>query len=296
MSMEIRVLEYFLMVAREENITKAAQQLHLTQPTLSRQLMQLEDELQTTLFIRGKRKIELTEAGRLLRRRAEEIVSMVNKTQQEVSANEEISGQIMIGTGIFDASQHFMPQVIEEFHHSYPEVEFDIYTGNADLIKERLDNGLVDIGILLEPVNIEKYNFIRLAKQERWGIIISKQHPLATKKTVKADDLKQVSLFSTNRMTVQNEVRHWLGRNKKHIHFPVTYNFITTVLPLIENNMGAAITIEGAFAAGNYEQLVFVPFAPELSTGVVIVWKKHNALSSTLRKFIQVIEKFSQEY
>ena len=190
--MEIRVLEYFLMVAREENITKAAQQLHLTQPTLSRQLMQLEDELQTTLFIRGKRKIELTEAGRLLRRRAEEIVSMVNKTQQEVMANEEISGQIMIGTGIFDASQHLLPKIIEEFHHSYPEVQFDIYTGNADLIKERLDNGLVDIGILLEPVNIEKYNFIRLTKQERWGIIISKEHPLALQSSVRADDLKQL--------------------------------------------------------------------------------------------------------
>ena len=294
--MEIRVLEYFLMVAREENITKAAQQLHLTQPTLSRQLMQLEDELQTTLFIRGKRKIELTEAGRLLRRRAEEIVSMVNKTQQEVMANEEISGQIMIGTGIFDASQHLLPKIIEEFHHSYPEVQFDIYTGNADLIKERLDNGLVDIGILLEPVNIEKYNFIRLTKQERWGIIISKEHPLALQSSVRADDLKQLTLFSTNRLTVQNEVTHWLDSNHDQIHFPVTYNFMTTVIPLIQNNMGAAITIEGAFAAGRQDQLVFVPFSPELSTGVVIVWKEHNALAPVIKKFIQVIEKFSQEY
>lgn len=294
--MEIRVLEYFLMVAREENITKAAQRLHLTQPTLSRQLMQLEEELQTTLFIRGKRKIELTEAGRILRRRAEEIVSLIGKTEQEVKANEEISGQIMIGTGIFDASQRFLPHVIEYFHQHYPEVQFDIYTGNADLIKDRLDNGLVDIGILLEPVNIEKYNFIRLTKQERWGIILSAKHELASHKEVRADELSQIPLFATNRLTVQNEVTNWFGRYKNHIEFPITYNFITTVLPLIQKNLGAAITIEGAYEASDHQQLRFVPFSPKLVTGVVVVWKKNNALSPALKKIIQVIEKFSQEY
>lgn len=140
--MELRILQYFLMVAREKNITRAAKQLHMTQPTLSRQLMQLEDELGKPLFIRGKRKIELTDEGVLLRRRAEEILSLVNKTEQEITqSEEEMVGQIMIGTGIFSSSQTVLSQVIEEFHDEYPLVKFDIYVGNADLIKERDDQG-----------------------------------------------------------------------------------------------------------------------------------------------------------
>ena len=294
--MEIRVLQYFLMVAREENITRAANQLHMTQPTLSRQLMQLEEELQTPLFIRGKRKIELTEAGRLLRRRAEEIVSLVDKTELEVMQNEEMMGEIMIGTGVFDASQNFLPQVIERFLHEYPQVKFDIYTGNADLIKERLDNGLVDIGILLEPVDIEKYNFIRLPKKEKWGVIISKNHELANHTTVSTKDLKKTNLLSTNRTIIQSEIMNWFNGEIDNIDFPVTYNFISTIIPLIKNNIGAAITVEGAFQAYNQDDLVFLPFSPQLSTGVVVVWKKHHTLSRVLKKFITIIEEISKEY
>lgn len=294
--MEIRVLQYFLMVAREENITRAANQLHMTQPTLSRQLMQLEEELQTPLFIRGKRKIELTEAGRLLRRRAEEIVSLVDKTELEVMQNEEMMGEIMIGTGVFDASQNFLPKVIERFLHEYSQVKFDIYTGNADLIKERLDNGLVDIGILLEPVDIEKYNFIRLPKKEKWGVIISKNHELANHTTVSAKDLKKTNLLSTNRTIIQSEIMNWFNGEIDNIDFPVTYNFISTIIPLIKNNIGAAITVEGAFQAYNQDDLVFLPFSPQLSTGVVIVWKKHHTLSRVLKKFITIIEEISKEY
>lgn len=294
--MEIRVLQYFLMVAREENITRAANQLHMTQPTLSRQLMQLEEELQTPLFIRGKRKIELTEAGRLLRRRAEEIVSLVDKTELEVMQNEEMMGEIMIGTGVFDASQNFLPQVIEIFHKEYPQVKFDIYTGNADLIKDRLDNGLVDIGILLEPVDIEKYNFIRLPKKENWGVIISKKHKLAKNTAVTAEDLKKINLLSTNRTIVQNEIANWLNSDINNVDFPVTYNSISTIIPFIKHNLGVAITVEGAFKAYNQDDLVFLPFSPQLSTGVVIVWKKHHTLSRILKKFITIIEEISKEY
>lgn len=294
--MEIRVLEYFLMVAREENITRAAQQLHMTQPSLSRQLMKLEEELQTPLLIRGKRKIELTEAGRILRRRAQEIVDMIAKTEQEVRQNEQMIGQITIGTGIFEASQSFLPHVMEQFMKDHPQVKFDIYTGNADLIKEKLDEGTVDIGILMEPVNIEKYHFIRLLRKEKWGIIISEDHQLAKYEKVKAAMLGNVHLFNTNRMTVQNEVSNWLSDGLKHIDFPVTYNFNTTVLPLIQKNLGAVITIEGAYRAENHEHLVFLPFDPVLETGVVIVWKKDTVLSNILKKFITLMESISKEY
>lgn len=294
--MEIRVLEYFLMVAREENITRAAKQLHMTQPSLSRQLMKLEDELQTPLFIRGKRKIELTEAGRILRRRAQEIVSMIEKTEQEVMQNEQMIGQITIGTGIFEASQSFLSSAVEQFMNDYPQVKFDIYTGNADLIKEKLDDGTVDIGILMEPVNIEKYHFIRLLQKEKWGIIVCEDHELAQHDKVTAAMLAKQKLFSTSRMTVQNEVIHWLSNGLKHIDFPVTYNFNTTVLPLIRKNLGAVVTIEGAYRAENHEHLVFIPFEPELKTGIVIVWKKDTVMSNVLKKFITLIESISKEY
>ena len=183
--MELRILQYFLMVAREENITRAAKQLNMTQPTLSRQLMQLEDELGKPLFIRGIRIIELRDDGVLVCRRAEEILSLVNKRDKEITQSEELMvGNIMIGTGIFCSSQTFLSNVIEEFHEEYPLVKFDIYTGNADLIKERIDQGLVDIGILLEPVDISKYNHIRIPLQEKWGVIASKENKLAFEKEV----------------------------------------------------------------------------------------------------------------
>ena len=288
--MEIRVLQYFLMVAREQNITKAAKQLHLTQPTLSRQLMQLEEELNTPLFIRGKRKIELTEAGMILRRRAEEIVTLIDKTQQEVMQNEDMVGQVVIGTGVFDASQNFLSDVIMQFQNLYPEVHFDIYTGNADLIKERLDHGLVDIGILLEPVDVEKYNYIRLPKKEQWGIIVSQDHPLARKTQIEAADLKDAKLFSTNRSLVKNELMNWLGNSIDDSNFPISYNFISNIIPLILKNKGAAITVEGAFHAYNTQNLVFIPLYPAIKTGCVIAWKKHQTLTKVVKELIHFMD------
>ena len=156
--MEIRVLRYFLAVAREESITKAAELLHLTQPTLSRQLAKLEEDFGVQLFLRGKKGITLTEEGLLLRRRAEEIVELADKTESELSAHEEmVAGEITIGSGELAAVQ-ILPKIFQSFKEKYPQVIFDLYTGNADQIKQRLDNGLTDIGILLEPVEIEKYD------------------------------------------------------------------------------------------------------------------------------------------
>ena len=253
--MELRILQYFLMVAREKNITRAAKQLHMTQPTLSRQLMQLEDELGKPLFIRGKRKIELTDEGVLLRRRAEEILSLVNKTEQEITqSEEEMVGQIMIGTGIFSSSQTVLSQVIEEFHDEYPLVKFDIYVGNADLIKERVDKGLVDIGILLEPVDISKYNHLRIPLQEKWGIIVSKTNSLANKPYVKKEDLKELPLFLTNREIVQSEISNWL-KGDVSLHSMFSYNFASAILPFIKDDQGAAITVEGAYQVLNQKNI-----------------------------------------
>ena len=186
--MELRVLKYFLTIAREENITRAADILHITQPTLSRQIMQLEDELGEKLFLRGA-KFSLTEKGILLRRRAEEILDLTLKTEQEIKEdNQDISGQIYLGGGE-TYTMHIWAKIIKSFSDEYPAVSFDFYSGNADDLKERMDNGLMDIVLLIEPVDIEKYDFIRLPAVEKFGILMHKDSPLSQKEKIDAKRL-----------------------------------------------------------------------------------------------------------
>lgn len=183
--MEIRVLTYFLTVAREENITRAAEVLHITQPTLSRQLVQLEQELGVKLFERGKSKITLTDEGVLLRRRSEEIVDLTDKTEKEfIEQNNIMGGEIFIGSGETN-NMHIMADLIKKFSEEYPNVKYNFHSGNADDIKERINKGLIDIGLLMEPISIEKYEYVRLPIKEIWGVLVSKESPLAQKEYIK---------------------------------------------------------------------------------------------------------------
>ena len=200
--MEIRVLRYFLTVVREESITKAAEVLHITQPTLSRQLAQMEEEIGVRLFDRGTRKIRLTNEGLLLRRRAEEILQLVDKTEKElVEQEEQVEGKISIGCGEV-ASVQMLPDLIRNFHQKYPLVTFDLFTATADLVKEQMDKGLLDLGLLLEPIEMGKYEFIRLNMKERWVVLMPPDDPLAGKKYVKADELAELPLILPRRMQV----------------------------------------------------------------------------------------------
>lgn len=288
--MEIRVLRYFLTVAREENITRAADILHVTQPTLSRQLSQLEEELEAQLFIRGKRKIKLTDAGMLLRRRAQEIIELVDKTEKEFSEqNNLISGEISIGSAE-SASANILPKLLREFSQTYPQVTYDLHTGNADQIKYRIDNGLTDIGILMEPVDIEKYDFIRLSQEERWGVLIPKNDILANKDYVTSKDLLDLPIINTKRTVVQNEIASWFGDDYEKLHIFATYNLINNASILVKNGLGYAITIEGAILSNQNDSLCFKPFYPELTTKSVLVWKKHQAFNPSATKFIEFIK------
>lgn len=191
--MEFRVLQYFLAVAREENITRAASLLHITQPTLSRQLMQMEEELGVKLFRRGKHSIQLTEDGMLLRRRAQEIIDLTEKTQKELKHGEEaVSGEISIGCG---ETKNMKPlsRMIASFRRKYPDVSFDIYTAIADDVKERLENGVLDMGLLLEPVEISGYHYLRMPLKEKWYVLMRKDSPLAEKQAITPDDLANVT-------------------------------------------------------------------------------------------------------
>ena len=193
--MELRVLRYFLAVAREENITKAAALLHLTQPTLSRQLMQLEEELGVQLFHRSRYHIVLTDEGMLLRRRAQELVDLADKTAREFAAREtELMGEIAIGAGE-SRSMTFLSQAIRTFRERYPKVTFRIFSAIADDVKERIEKGLLDMGLLTEPVDIGRYAFLRTPQKDRWGVLLPKEHPLAQKSAVTPNDLLGVPLF-----------------------------------------------------------------------------------------------------
>lgn len=287
--MEIRVLKYFLMVAREENITKAAELLHITQPTLSRQLQQMEEELGVKLFKRSNHSIRLTAEGMLLKRRAQEIVSLTEKTTKELRHEENnISGEISIGSGETNGVRE-LADILSSFQAQYPSVTFDFYTATADEIKERLDKGLLDIGLLTEPVDISKYNFVRLSMRERWGLLVRKDSALAQKEYVRPEDLLHVPLITVKRPMVQNELESWFEDYYDQIQIVGTCNLINNAAVMVEKGIGCVLCIHLGI---NYRNLKFVPLSPALETGSVIVWKKNQLNSQIVYKFIELLKKY----
>ena len=286
--MEFRVLKYFLMVAREENITKAAALLHLTQPTLSRQLMQLEAELGVKLFHRSKHSIILTEDGMLLKRRAQEIISLSDKTVQELSHKEDVlSGEIAIGCGE-TKNMLFLSEQIRKFRQKYPLVQFSIHSAIADDIKERIEKGILDIGLLMEPVDIGKYEFIRMPQKEKWGILVRKDSELAAKESINPKDLTNVPLIMVKRELVKNELASWFGDYYEGLQIAATYNLILNAASMVERGVGVALCFD--LGAAFYEDLCFIPLAPTLQTGSVLVWKKNQTLGVATSQFMRFVK------
>lgn len=287
--MEIRVLKYFLTVVQEENLSKAAEALFLTQPTLSRQIAALEEELGTTLFMRGK-KLALTEDGMLLRRRAEEIVRMVEKTEQEfVESTENIGGTISIGTGGL-YSFGALTNILNTFKADYPKVQFEFYTNNADYVKDRLDKGLLDFGLLLEPVDIEKYDFIRMKEKERWGLLVQAESPLASKEYITKDDLKDIPIITTNRMALQKEFTNWLGSDFGELNIFGTYNLLINAAKLVRAGVANALTIEGSVDLYDKQVMCFKPLYPELTMTSVWAWKKFQPSGKAANRLLERIK------
>ena len=282
--MELRVLNYFLMVAREENITRAAQLLHITQPTLSRQLMRLEEELGVQLFHRGKYRVSLTEEGMLLRRRAQELVSLSEKTKLELQHREDaLAGEIAIGCGE-TRSMSLLSESMASFRREYPMVQFSIYSAIADDIKERIEKGLLDMGLLAEPVDISKYAFIRLPLKERWGVLVHADSPLAEKEAVTPEDLRGVPLLMVRRELVKNELATWFGDAYEQVEIAATYNLIVNAAFMVEQGLGVALCFDlGAV----FDNLRFVPLSPRMETGSVLVWKKNQTLSAAHTRFLR---------
>lgn len=285
--MELRVLRYFLAVAREENITKAAALLHLTQPTLSRQLMQLEEELGVQLFRRSRYHIELTEDGMLLRRRAQELVDLAEKTTWEFTMREtELVGEIAIGAGETQ-SMSFLSRAIASFRERYPKVTFRIFSANADDVKERLDTGLLDMGLLTEPVDVGRYAFCRMKERDHWGVLVRLDSPLAGLDSVTPDDLEQVPLIISGRERVQRELANWFGNRWERLQIAANFNLILNAANMVRYGVGTALSFDLNFA---FEDLRFLPLSPAMETGTVLVWKKDQVLTPAVEAFHEHIK------
>ena len=285
--MELRVLKYFLVVAREENITRAAALLHVTQPTLSRQLMQLEEELGVQLFRRSRYHIVLTDEGMLLRRRAQELVDLAEKTAQEFRKDPELRGEISIGSGDLEG-MHVLSELLASFQKLHPQVTYQIYSGNADHTKERIEGGTLDLGLLLEPVDISKYDFIRMPVKEQWGVLVHEDAPLAQKESVTPEDLAGVPLILTRRGLIQQEMERWFGPYAQQLQVKATGNLPYNMALLARQDIGAFLTIR---LHCTYEGLRFIPLSPALESSTVLAWKKTETFPPAVAALLEHIKK-----
>ena len=290
--MELRVLKYFLTVAREGSITGAANSLHLTQPTLSRQLQDLEKELGQKLLIRGKYKVSLTPEGMILRKRAQEIVDMVEKTEAEFSSlKNTLSGDIYIGCGETD-SMKYIAQIIKEIQNNYPEIKFHIHSGNAEDVTEKLDRGLLDFGVLIQPIDLSKYDHIELPQKDIWGVVMRKDCPLAKKKYVELSDLKKLPLIASRQMSPkfssESGFLDWFKDDFENLNITATYNLIFNAGIMVEAGIGYAITLDKLInTSGN---LCFRPLKPKLESGLDVVWKKYQVFSPAAKLFLEKLK------
>lgn len=282
--MELRVLQYFLAVAREQNISAAAQALHLTQPTLSRQLRDLEEELGKPLMIRGSRKITLTEDGMLLRKRAEEILDLVGRTEKEIAQSDEsISGDIYIGTGETDGVRQIV-KTARRLQKSYPGILFHIVSGDAVDVCERLDKGLLDFGILLGDIDKVKYNYIELPMKDTWGVLMQRSSPLAEKAAVSPRDLWDKPLILSRQVDNKSGLYRWLKKEPSELHTVATYNLIYNASLMVDEGMGYAFTLDKLVNTTG-SSLCFRPLKPRLELGMYLVWKKSQTFSRAMELF-----------
>lgn len=297
--MELRVLRYFLTVAREGSITGAANFLHVTQPTLSRQLKELEEELGKKLFIRKSHHVVLTEEGMILRKRAEEIINMVVKVEEEFHSMEEtIGGDVYIGGGETDAMK-LIARTVKSLQIKYPAIRYHFYSGNSDDVTEQLDKGLLDFGILIQPADLSKYNYINIPAKDVWGVVMRKDSPLAVKESIQKTDLIGVPLLLSRQAIKtglsRNEFSEWFGEDYDKLNTITTYNLVYNAAILVEEGIGYAVTLDKIANTSSDSNLCFRPLEPRLESGLNIVWKKHQVFSKAANIFFKEIkETFSK--
>ena len=288
--MDIRFLRYFLAVVREENISKAAEYLHVTQPTLSRQIAQAEEEMGTKLFERGTRKVTLTHDGFLLRRRAEEILELVDKTEQElVHRSAGLEGTVSIGCGDLGAVE-LLPELIRPFQEKHPHVRFELYTATAEHVKARMDRGLTDLGLLLGPLNLEKYEAVQVPSPEEWVVAMSADSPLTVKASVSPEDLQPLPLILPSRIREDSVLARWFGGLYPRLRILFTSNLPSTGLVMVSRGLACSLVIKGSVAYWDREKIAFRPLEPALTSPTFLAWKRHQPYAPAVEKFLQQVQ------
>ena len=289
--MEFRLLEYFLAVAREQNITAAAESLHISQPALSTQLKALETELGKQLLIRGvkgSRKVILTEEGMILRKRAEEMISLMRRTEEEITgSNETIAGNVFIGTGETETVRLFA-QVAKKLQQKYPDIRYHISSGNAEHVLEYLDKGLIDFGLLFTEIDSQKYEAIPVPIKDTWGVLMRKDSPLAEKETISPEDLWDKPLIVSHQKGDDVYLNQWLQREESELHIVATYNLLFNASLLVDEGLGYALCYDKLINTQG-SNLCFRPFSPRLEARGFIVWKKYQVFSKAANLFLQCL-------
>lgn len=291
--MEIRVLRYFLAVAREESISGAASALHISQPTLSRQLMDMEEDFGKQLFIRGNRRITLTGDGMLLRRRAEEIIDLVDRTEAEITAEDgAINGDIYIGAGETEVMRH-LAKIAKEIQNDYPDIRYHIFSGNAESIMERLDNGLIDFGLLLDANDASKYECIGLPPGDRFGILARKDSPVAGYESISFDELKKLPLIMSEQPHYDKADEKLMKKAIAKLNIVATYNLIYNASLLVEEGLGYAVCLDKLIKITDDGPLCFIPLETHNEIKPYVAWKKNQVFSKAADLFLKrMLEKF----
>jgi transcriptional regulator, lysR family len=289
--MELRVLEYFLAVAREQNITAAAESLHISQPALSTQLKNMEDELGKQLLIRGvkgSRKVILTEEGMILRKRAEEMLLLMRRTEEEITgSNETIAGNVFIGTGETETVRLFA-KVAKKLQQKYPDIRYNISSGNAEHVLEYLDKGLIDFGLLFTEIDSQKYEIIPVPIKDTWGVLMRKDSPLAEKEVICPEDLWDKPLIVSHQKGDDVYLNQWLQREESQLHIVATYNLLFNASLLVDEGLGYALCYDNLINTQG-SNLCFRPFSPRLEARGFIVWKKYQVFSKAANIFLQYL-------
>lgn len=285
--MNIRVLRYFIEIVREGNISSAAHRLHISQPALSRQIMELETTLGVTLFERGHRQIKLTQEGYYLYERAQEITALVDKTTYHLQANEVVSGTLDIGAGESSALMPMM-DVLAQILRDYPEVRVNLTSGDSTAIRQQIDQGSLEFGVVMGHENLVNYNSLTLPAQNRWGILMRKTEPMAAKQVITPGDLLGLSLLTSVQSRAQDTFRDWAGDLINQYHFVGSYNLLYNAELLVKAGAGMALAYDGI--ANLYDQdLVFRPLAPALTDANILIWNKDRQLPNVAQLFLKLL-------
>lgn len=285
--MELRVLRYFLAVVDEKNISRAAQQLHVSQPTISRQIKDLEEELGIILFERGSRSIQLTNSGEYFAAQARQILSLTDKTLENIHENQDISGSVWIGSA---EAKNFLTiaQAIRELQDTYPHIQINVTSTNADDVRARLKSGVFDFGVIMEPAEKSDFDFMHLPGESRWGLLVPNTSPLAQRDHLKLDDLIGEKLIISQQKGMTDVLNDWFGESNRDIHVVATYNLLYNASLMVSAGVGYALCIDGIINT-NQSELTFIPLVPTLTTGSSIVWLKGHRLSTAAKTLLNQI-------